>query len=256
MNKPIRICHISDTHGKDIKPLPDCDLLIHSGDAADNDVANFTPGYWEDKKFIPTSWQRGAWDFRLIDKRAEAVQQKAWWERQLKNLEAKGYGQEKLILTVGNHDFFDPTSLIKNSCWWEPKTITVQGIKIGLLPGINGTGLVGEWNDEITEYELNERILKLDRDIEILVAHTPAYGIIDSSYGGQHIGSRSLTDNIFGHSFKTSVPHFLKLKLVLHGHAHESRGTDTHEFEIEGYEKRVIKFSNAAQGRHLINFED
>ena len=234
--------HQSDNHGKELSPIKGMDGYILSGDQANNNVDNFTPGIMHEGVFTPKSW-RGFWNFRMIDKVAEAKEQREWWMKQLDALKKKGYGPEKIIFCPGNHDFVDMTDLLPYSCWQTPKTITFNGIKVGLLPGV--LPLVNEWNDEITEYEIKQRILSIDPDIDLLVSHVPPYGILDAGHGTQHIGSQELYTAIMGGAFGSIPPHFTKLQLHCFGHAHGGRGVDT--FSIG---KRKIKFSNAAESRH------
>ena len=163
-------------------------------------------------------------------------------------IKKKGLALDRIVFTPGNHDFFNPTSIFPNSIQTGSKTIIVGGIKIGLLCGV--LPLAGEWNDEIDEYEIKQRILALDPDIQILVSHVAPYGIRDSAYGGEHTGSQELYRAIFGTSmFSEEKLFFTNLTLHCFGHSHEGFGGETHE--IEG---RRVRFSNAATGRVDIKF--
>ena len=56
----------------------------------------------------------------------------------------------------------------------------------------------------------------------VLVTHAPAYGTLDSSYGGEHVGSRSLAA-LLGR--KPVLAH-------IHGHVHSSFGRDGNHFNV------------------------
>lgn len=246
----MNIVHVSDTHGDKINPGKACDLLIHSGDWAYNNLNNFTPCIkGANGELVKVSWN-GPWNFRQIDKLAEA----AYQEHRIKTenlpyFAKKGLAPEDIIFTVGNHDFFDPTPILPNSVKNGSRTIMVKGIKIGLLSGV--LPLKGEWNEEIDEYEIKQRILALEPDIQILVSHVAPYGIRDCNYGGEHTGSQELYRAIFGTSmFSEEKPFFTNLTLHCFGHSHEGFGGETHE--IDG---RKVRFSNAATGRVDIKFD-
>lgn len=245
----MRIVHVSDNHGKKINPGKACDLLIHSGDWGYNNLDNFQPCIKNAKgELIEVAWN-GPWNFRKIDALAEAAyQENRIRTENLPYFKKKGLALDKVVFVVGNHDYFDPTPIFPNSVRNGSRTVVVNGIKIGLLSGVKP--ICGEWNDEIDEYEIRQRILALDPDIQILVSHSAPYGVRDSAYGGEHTGSQEIYKAIFGTSmFSEEKPYFTHLTLHCFGHSHEGFGGETHE--IEG---RKVRFSNAATGRVDIDF--
>lgn len=246
----ILISHISDTHGGKVKPHKGSDLVILSGDIAGHDTDHFHPIFRrEGKPDEPANWY--SYNFRLIDKDAEAIYQENWIKEQVIPYltKKKSLSLEQVVFVSGNHDFFDPTRIFPNSIKTGSKTIQVGAYKIGLLAGVNF--VTGEWNDECGEFEIKQRILALDRDIDILVSHSAPYGIKDHNYGSTHTGSQELYTAIFGRSMLDNIrPYFTNLRLHCFGHSHEGRGIVKHT--IDG---RVVKFSNAATGRYDIHFE-
>ncbi len=246
----MNIVHFSDTHGRipAISPKIKVDLLVLSGDLCDNYEQNIVPGIKHGEGFAPTSW-KGFWNFREINVAGEAFMQNEWMETVVVPYLAKlGIPKEDVIALKGNHDFGSFEKFFPNSLDRGAKTITVKGIKIGLLTGV--PPIAGEWNDEIEEEEFAKRIKTIDPDIEMLVTHVPPYGIQDLAYthGGVRIGSREVANAIFGkHSGET--PYFHKLKLHCFGHAHSAHKVVTHA--IDG---RIVKFSNAAECRHELDF--
>jgi len=241
----MRITHISDTHGNKINPGKACDLLIHSGDICRTRVHNLIPCVKSRTtgKIEPCGWQ-DPWNFRKIDKEAEALAQtKDLLEQRDYLVNKKGLAIEDIVAVCGNHDFLTLEPIFPNSLTTGSRIIVVKGKKIGLLAGV--LPIMGEWNDEIEEYDILQRILALDRDIDILVSHVAPYGILDSAYGGMHTGSQELYQAIFGKSvFDEQKPYFENLTLHCFGHSHEGKGKK--KYEIDG---RTIIFSNAACGR-------
>lgn len=66
-----------------------------------------------------------------------------------------------------------------------------------------------------TEKELTEKWELIPNDIDILVTHSPPFGILDENNEGEHCGSKSLLDRIL------NLP---ELKLHVFGHIHEGYG--------------------------------
>jgi len=247
----LNISHISDTHGRKIAPNKETDLVIVSGDCETTHVKNLTPGYKragiEDAEFVPTSW--ASWNFRKVDVEKEAAEQEAQHVNHfIPFLKKRGIDLKNVIAIPGNHTFCDLTKIYPNAIKKGAKTIMWRGIKIGLLTGV--LPLAYEWFDEITEYDFRQRILKLDRDINILISHTPPYGILDGYYG-THIGSQELTTAIFGSKLAELESYFTNLWLHCFGHSHEAHGQKQFSSE-KGYD---IIFSNAATTKNRINLD-
>jgi len=62
-----------------------------------------------------------------------------------------------------------------------------------------------------TEEELNEKWKLIPDDVDILITHSPAYGVLDQNIKGEHCGSKSLLEAI----------QRIKPRLIVHGHLHE-----------------------------------
>jgi len=229
----IKILHISDCHGKNIKlPKEKFQFFIETGDFSAHDISNFT---------VDSQYNR------YINKDVEAKFQKHWFIEKRIPFYQKVDAQHKVVL-FGNHDFWTPDDLINGiHISRTTKTITVGGLKIGILAGSNiikNGGIVGGWNDEISEEEFRNRILSLDSDIDILISHQPPYGIFDNAFGIR-LGSFSIYDSIFGLIGKP--PFFTKLKAHLFGHIHENSGIEVREIE-----ERKITFSNASRKYNIL----
>ena len=243
----MNISHISDLHGKPPRGNKSADILIISGDLAPNNVDNFAfyyKGALIPQKRVSQLSRLGmkAFDFRKIDTKAEAIYQTDWIHKvALPTIKQRGFALDDVIFVNGNHDFFDPTDIFPNSLFQGSKTITLGGKKFGLVSGV--LPYVNEWNDEVSDDVIQERIASLDPDIDALVTHVPPYGILDDGYDAVSIGSQSVARAIFG-KHSSDTPYFTKLRLHTFGHAHDSRGKAKHE--IEG---RHIVFSNASETR-------
>lgn len=62
-----------------------------------------------------------------------------------------------------------------------------------------------------TEEELAEKWGKIPSDLDILITHSPPYGILDQNVQGEYCGSKSLLETI----------HRINPSLVVYGHIHE-----------------------------------
>ena len=222
------ILAMSDIHGR-IPKLPkltstsEVDLFIDCGDTAGHFNAN---------------WNYDNHYRRVVNVEAEAKDQLAWLKDTYKPWIEKTIKPKHIIRLNGNHDFANAEAEFEYYLYQGSKTITIEGIKIGLMTGMGQ--LAGEWHDEIPEEEFQRRIEGIDRDIQYLVTHMPPYGILDKCYGGDRIGSRALTQAIFGRLGET--PYFTHLTHHWYGHAHEARGKEEHD--IDG---RKITFMNVAE---------
>jgi Icc-related predicted phosphoesterase len=161
---------------------------------------------------------------------------------------------EKIIYIGGNHDNFlhDPNryGAIKTTSWnidYLCDTGTeFQGLKIWgtpwsmTFPGMNPACKAFTVDHEIF---LEDKWEQIPHDVDILITHTPPYGIldqvIDESVGFEngyrrHAGSKYLF-NLFKYVFRP--------KLHVFGHIHEAYGQE--EF-FTGYNNIVVKSVNAS----------
>jgi len=219
---------LSDLHGR-LPRIPKAiaessiDIFIDCGDTA--------PHYNK-------NWDWNDYFQRMCNVPAEASDQLTWLKDTYKPWIEKTIKPKHIIRLNGNHDFADASDVFEHYLYQGSKTITVEGIKIGMMTGMGI--LQGEWFDEISEDEFAQRIEGIDRDIQILVTHMPPHGILDKTSYGDKIGSRSLTKAIFGHL--GSEPYFTHLQQHFYGHAHEAKGKEEHD--IDG---RKLTFYNCAE---------
>ncbi len=233
---------ISDAHGNLPNPKSlvnqnpnGVDVIAFTGDIAPTYPENLIPGFKDGAKFTPSDWR--LWNFRKVDEEAEGKKQKEWIEATLIPW-LKQIPHKKTVFLNGNHDFGNFEGLFDYYIRSGVLNFEIEGFKFSAVTGI--PIIVGEWFDEIHDFDFQERILKSDKDCDILLTHAPAQGILDN-YAGQHCGFDSLRKAIFGGAFGSFPPHYEKLKLHIFGHIHGEAGTlDT---EVEG---REIKFLNVA----------
>ncbi len=155
---------------------------------------------------------------------------------------------EKIIVS-GNHDnflqsmdehrmwkYWDKLPGVSYLCdsetvFYEPLTPNMPDGKVVLRPKIWGspwTKTFEGMNPKCkaftvdTEEELEEKWKLIPDDVEILITHSPPYGILDeiqedTKWGARkfHVGSKSLIDRI---------PHLKNLKLHVFSHVHEGYG--------------------------------
>ena len=124
---------------------------------------------------------------------------------------------------------------------WEVKndpseTFEFGGLKFGSFRGI--PYIAGEWSDEQSRAEQDDLCRRLPDDIDVLLTHCPAIGILDNSGDDSHYGSRAIASYLNRRQYTQK-----KLKAHLFGHVHESFG----KREFGG-----TIFSNAATGVNLV----
>jgi len=126
------------------------------------------------------------------------------------------------IVIGGNHDNLleNKTYKIKNGHYLENEGIEYKGFKFF---GIPYSLSFSEINPKCTAFCGNEKYMKeksdlIPEDIDILISHSPPFGILDEieKQDGSmlHVGSTSLRDAIFR----------IKPKLVIFSHIHENGG--------------------------------
>jgi len=149
---------------------------------------------------------------------------------------------KKTVFIGGNHDSFfekNPQGYIGSVEYLENSGTSFKGIKIWGSPwSLSFKGIHPECRafTKMTEDELNDHWRLIPDDTEILVTHTPPYGILDmveDIYEGNrfHAGSTTLLRRI---------KELKKLKLHVFGHIHEGFGTCQSE-EVPG-----VHFYNAS----------
>jgi len=181
----MHIVAISDTHGGHNNiVLPECDILIHSGDYG-NSKNN------SKKEFI---------DFVC------------WFEKQPAKYK---------IFISGNHDYFTQDNKEealrflkeKDIIYLEDTSVVIEGFKIHGSPWCPNFYNWAYMKEEGDLYNIFSKTI--DRDIDILITHTPPHKILDKTLYGVNAGSKAL---------KEVSKELKNLKLHIFGHIHESSG--------------------------------
>lgn len=143
---------------------------------------------------------------------------------------------KKKIVIAGNHDNNIEADLIEclhSTYYLEDNGTNFERLKIWGTPwslsfhGINPhcKAFMGSESDLKKKYDL------IPSDIDILVTHSPPFGILDECENG-NVGSKSLRDVVL------SAERFPNLKAVIFGHIHEQGG--------KIFETNLCKFINCS----------
>ncbi len=187
----MRIVHFSDWHGA-LKPLPDADLYVCTGDMYPNTKACF----WADKE-------------------PEARFQADWAKRHAKHFASL---KAPVFCVRGNHDFAELYPLFAETKSFVCEFAAAGVFSFGKLRfgGFRGVPPInGVWADEICEGEIEHQTTLLtsaSANIDVLVTHGPARGYLDDGYGSKAL-----------RSFVDATP----LRAHLFGHIHERAGEGT-----------------------------
>lgn len=183
----IRLALISDTHGMlpDPKLLDGADYVLHAGDIGpDRGV-----GQW-----IPFAWQH--WCDVIADEHDAEV-----------------------LATLGNHDFPDKWGGANNIFVNQQLVLhdedTDESVNLWFSPW---SPRFFDWAWMKTEEDLAVEYAKIPTDTDILISHTPPFGLCDNTLRGERVGSRALRQRL------EELPN---LKHVVCGHIHEGRGKAT-----------------------------
>lgn len=214
----MKILHMSDTHGRFPIPEGEWDVVVHSGDMLPN----------------------RSYGVRSI----EQAFQEMWLAENSLKMHPR-YWSKPLLVTPGNHDFIDPTPILRQA------GVDARLLCNGLLE-VDGVNFWGhpwtppfyDWNWMCGPEEMRRHLsgaieLMEQGGIDVFVSHGPLRGVLDRNQDGERCGCRVLRDVLY------SVRH--PPKLVLHGHIHESAG-------LQGWSRGVM-VSNAACTQRILSLD-
>lgn len=194
MSKIIKILHLGDIHG-DLRPFYracsyDFDIMIHTGD--------FFPNL-SGSQYIKSKFK--------IENENNFQREFFYYNR---NNILDVLKDRPFIQVIGNHDYTNFNECgYKNSFVLNKNNIELENINFYGFPEINEfTDYC--WNNETSEKELNIIINKIPDNVDILITHSPPYGVLD----GGHIGIRGLKEVVIKRN----------IRLHLFGHVHENGG--------------------------------
>lgn len=223
-NFKMRLCHVSDTHGKFPRLYGRYDAVIHTGDLFPNSHA-----------------------VMVGDRQAEASFQLKWLRDSLE--EFKGWLQGHPFLYVpGNHDFlpsscmeFELRSIGLEAFDLTDKSLTFKGVNFYGFPYV--PYISGMWNYERHMPEMSKEVDKMvevinNNYIDVLACHAPPYKQLDLTMGNEIVGCQTMSTALDYKISKDMMPSYF-----LCGHIHEANGMTV---------RNGMMISNAATTRHII----
>ena len=180
MNKKLKCIAIADTHGmyKDLE-IPDGDILIHAGDITRH------------------------------GKLSELNDFNDWLGEQ---------PHKHKIIIAGNHDWcFErqketSIKILTNAIYLEDQSIEIEGHK---FYGSPWQPWFMNWAFNLQRgEEIQEKWDLISNDVDVLITHGPAFGILDKIYSGEKTGCENLLTKI----------EEIKPKIHICGHIHEGYG--------------------------------
>lgn len=207
----MRILHLSDTHGGLPKLRTDADVVVHSGD------------------FLPNRSRIATIEYAF---------QPLWVEDNAKRLR-DWLGERPLLVCSGNHDFCSPARLLQavgiQAIDLDDKRVEHDGFIFHGFPYV--PEFTSEWMHECDDEELTARTEGIDlKGVDVLVAHSPIFKLLDKNREGGHCGSVPMRNFL---KKSTHVPRW-----YMHGHIHESHGSTRWV--------RKIDVSNAATTQRVV----
>lgn len=182
----MKIVIISDTHGlHHLLNIPEGDLLLHTGDIS----------------------YRGTWD--------EVKDFLDWFSAQ---------PHPHKVFIAGNHDFYfekESPEKIKgimpdNVHYLNEELIEIGGLHIWGSPITPIPRSLWAFNRERGD-DIQQHWNKIPENLDILMVHGPAKGILDTILNGKQVGCQNLLETI----------QVKKPKMFIFGHIHEARGQKT-----------------------------
>ncbi len=177
----MRLVCLSDTHGKHRQiDVPDGDILIHAGD------------------FTASGQAKQIQDFNR-------------WLGELPH-------QHKIVI-AGNHDFLferEPEfarKLLSHAEYLQDSGLMLEGVRFWGSP-VSPRFFDWAFNRQ-RGAEIAQHWQKIPLDTQVLIVHTPPFGILDHLWTGESVGCEAL---------RAALEQSLSPDLLVCGHIHESRG--------------------------------
>jgi len=184
------ICAISDLHGR-FPVIPPCDVLLIAGD------------------ICPDMHRRACNDVEIM--RAE---QTRWlndeyyeWEQTLPT--------RHIFATFGNHDWVVRMPRHVNTRLFIDEAWEHDGKRFYFTPWV---AHCGDWNFQLDRAGRKVRFADIPAGLDVLVAHSPAHGVMDKAYNGDVCGCPELRQMV----------QIQKPKVMVHGHIHEGQRWGKH----------------------------
>lgn len=152
-----------------------------------------------------------------------------------------GQPQKYKIMIGGNHDFFAEENEDKLRSMLPPgviylnnESVEIEGYKIFGSPN---TPNMPMWAFSKMEDKMNQFYDKIPADTQILITHSPPFGILDKSSRGINCGSSTLLEKIGS----------LQLKANIFGHVHNASGV----IELDGVTYANVSVFNGEEPKYI-----
>jgi len=223
-NFKMRLCHVSDTHGRFPRLYGRYDAVIHTGDLFPNSHHVFSG-----------------------NRNLEMAFQMKWLRENMEEMKSWLQGHPFLYVP-GNHDFLD-SNLMEfemrqvglEAFNLTDKTLNFRGVNFygfPYVPEINGM-----WNYERRLPEMQKEVDKMvevvnKEYVDVLACHAPPYKQLDLTMGNEIVGCQVMSTALDYKINKDMMPSYF-----LCGHIHEANGMTV---------RNGMMISNAATTRHII----
>lgn len=208
-NFKMRICHVSDTHGKFPRLYGRYDVIVHTGDLFPNSHHVYN------------------------DKPKEMSFQYQWLKDNVNEMKSWLQGHPFLYVP-GNHDFltsslmeFELRQIGVEAFDLTDKLLTFQGVNFygfPYVPSINGM-----WNYERGIPEMQQEVDKMvevlnKTYVDVLACHGPPYKMLDLTMGNEIVGNQVMNTALDYKISKDMIPAY-----YLCGHIHEANGVSVRD---------------------------
>lgn len=178
----MRVVAVADLHGR-LPELPAADLILIAGDIAPD------LGFHQDLQV--------------------RVQRQTDWLESAFCPWVAGLHAGRVLAVPGNHDWFGVLPAGCKAELYIDNLVEHEGRRLYFTPWIPYA--YGMWNYELQDTGRRLAFGQIPMDIDVLVSHGPAYGILDGAANGDHAGCLHLRANLF----RTQPKYFI------FGHIHE-----------------------------------
>jgi Icc-related predicted phosphoesterase len=220
----MRLCHVSDTHGKFPRLYGRYDAVIHTGDLFPNSAA------------VMSGNKNLEMSFQLKWLRESLTEIKSW------------LGGHPFLYVPGNHDFlnsalmeFELRSIGLEAFDLTDKLLTFRGVNFYGFPYV--PYISGMWNYECQVPEMQKEVDKMvevinNNPVDVLACHGPPYKMLDLTMGNEIVGNQ-----VMNTALDYKVKNEMLPSYYLCGHIHEANGMSV---------RNGMMVSNAATTRHII----
>lgn len=187
----MKVCAMSDLHG--VLPeapfitMPSCDVLVIAGDVAPDPF-----------------WKSVAGNVSLMRE-----QQMEWFSSAYAEWESR-IDAAHIVMTSGNHDWINELPSNCRTTLLNDSGTTINGKTFWGTPWVTPCG---PWNFTTTRDRRRKYFEMIPCDLDVLIAHSPAYDVLDETKDGTHAGCRELYTQLYR----------ARPRYMVHGHIHEGQ---------------------------------